>query len=137
VSLRVVRADDATRTVRSRGTTDGDGWSSRLAKLIPAEALGLYGTGQALVPPGRAEVLAGLAFVCLLFAAALRYVATMDPRTGKPQWVAIAIAGMSFILWVVALRPPVGPLDLGDNYFLAALVALIWGAVVPAFYKGD
>jgi hypothetical protein len=143
VSLRIVRAEDPTRSVRGGGAgrvvaaAESDGWAARLAKLIPAEALGLYGAGQAMVPAGRTDALLALAAICLLFTAALRYVATRDPATRQPQWAAVAIAVASFALWLIALRPPVGPFDLGDNYFLAALGALVWGSVVPAFYKGD
>jgi hypothetical protein len=132
MSLRITNPATSARTV-----AQGDGWPSRLAKLIPAEALGLYGAGQALVPAERNDGRLVLAVAALLFAGALRYVATRDPQTGLPQWPAVAIAMISFALWVLALRVPAGPFDLGENSFYAALFALLWGTVVPAFYKGD
>ena len=80
MSLRITSGS----TLRS-ANNDPDGWPSRLAKLIPAEALSLYGAGQALVPRGRTEDLVLLAVVSVVFAAALRYVATKDPATKRPQ----------------------------------------------------
>jgi len=114
----------------------GDGWPSRLAKLIPAEALGLYGAGTAIVPTGNKSGLWVLAAASLLVAAAVRFFATRDD-TGRPQWAAIAIAMVSFALWVTALAPEAGPIDLGANAFYAALAALIWATVVPIFYTGS
>jgi len=113
-----------------------DGWAARLAKLIPAEALGLYGAGSALVPDDKVVGLWILAAACLVFAGALRYVATQDDA-GKPQIIAVVLALISFVLWVVALQPPSGPVDLGDNAYLGGLAALLWGTIVPAFYKGE
>lgn len=132
MSLRIVNPATGARAV-----AEPDGWASRLAKLVPAEALGLYGTGQALVPADRPDGRMVLAAASLLFAGGLRYLATRDPQTGEPQWPAIIIAMISFSLWVVALRPPAGPFALGANSFYAALLALVWGTVLPAIYKGD
>lgn len=119
------------------GDSDGqDNWSSRLAKLIPAEALGLYGAGQAIVPADRSDGLWVLAACSLVLAAILRWRATRD-ATGKPQYGAVCIALVSFVLWIMALKPPSGPIDLGVNAFYASLGALTWGTVLPIVYKGD
>jgi hypothetical protein len=118
------------------GSADADSWASRLAKLIPAEALGLYGAGQAIVPKDRPEGLWVLAAASLLLAGSIRWIATRDDD-GRPQYRAVAIALFSFVLWVAALKPPTGPLDLGENAFYASLAALIWATTLPVFYKGD
>jgi hypothetical protein len=130
MGLRIVASTAALNT-----TQEPDGWASRVAKLIPAEALGLYGAGLPLIPHNRIDGLWALAAVSLVFAGVLRFVATRDAQ-GKPQWAAIGIAAVSFALWVTALQPPAGPVDLGANAFYASLAALAWGTILPVFYKG-
>lgn len=127
------------RPTRNRAVDDEnniDNWSDRVVKLIPAEALGLYGAGSAIVPDDKVQGLWILSVACFLVTIIFRYQATRG-SDGKPQLIAIAISVISFALWLVALSPPVGPFDLGENAYLGALFALIWGVMVPAFYKGD
>lgn len=124
----------------------GDEWSTRIAKLIPAEALGLYGSAVALVPdtPYRTAALWVIVAVCVALTAIVRYRATRDPLTGKPQITAIGIALVSFLIWLAALggtasgamtvSPIVLPAGLG---FAGSLAALLWGTMVPYFYEGD
>ena len=89
-----------------------------------------------MVPTGRSDGLWVLAVCCLVLAAALRWRATLD-EAGKPQWAAVLIALVSFGLWIVALKPPSSPIDLGASAFYASLAALLWGTVLSIFYKGD
>ena len=114
-----------------------DNWSDRLIKLIPAEALGLYGTGSSIVPDDEKfkYALWILALVCLGFTVIFRLQATKG-KNGTPQYTSVFVASVSFILWVLALAPPVGPIDLGEHGFMAALIALFWATAVPIFYKG-
>ncbi|MEM7120576.1 MAG: hypothetical protein AAF563_04815 [Pseudomonadota bacterium] len=166
MSLRIVSkrgaAAGASPQPMAGGPQDDDGWSSRIAKLVPAEALGLYGTGLAVLGRSKenettdtlaantaGEVFLSLAgdppltgllilFVaCLVICVVVRYRATQDPVSKKPQWAAVIVAAVSFIIWVVVLEPPAGPVSLGEYSYLGALVAVIWGAGVPLFYKGD
>lgn len=122
-------ASKATRTV-------GDDWSSRLVKLLPAEALSMYGAGQALVPAGKTEALFVLALFCILFTGWLRFNATREENK-QAQYGAIAIAIFSFVLWLLTLPAPAGPIDLGEHKYIAALAALVWTTVLPSLYKGD
>lgn len=124
------------------GATSGDDYGSRIAKLIPAEALGLYGSAVALVnsPNERAETVAlwVIVLVCCMLAVIIRYRATLDPATRRPQWTAIVIALVSFLLWLTALGPPTSPIPLPDDLkFAGGLAAMLWGTVVPYFYKGE
>jgi len=112
-----------------------DSWSDRIVKLIPAESLGLYGTGSAIVPDDQKAGLWILVAACLILTIVLRHTATKD-EDGKPQFIAICISIVSLLLWLTALSPPVGPFDLGPNAYLGALLALIWGVLIPAIYKG-
>lgn len=114
----------------------GDDWSSRLVKLLPAEALSLYGTGQAMIPDGKREALFILAVFCILFTGLLRYNATRE-KDGHAQYGAIAIAIFSFVLWLLTLPSPAGPVDLGSHRYIAALAALTWTTILPTLYKGD
>ena len=114
----------------------GNSWTARLAKLIPGEALALYGAGQTIVPDNQPAGLWILAAGCLVLIGILRWKGTQDGSL-PPQIPAIIIAAISFLLWVVALQPPAGPLDLGDKAWVAALVSLLWATIVPLIYKGD
>ncbi len=124
------------------GTTTGDDYGSRIAKLIPAEALGLYGSAVALVnSPNEAAERAALwviVLVCCVLTVVIRYRATLDPATKRPQWKAIIIALVSFLLWLTALGPRTSPIPVRDDFkFAGALAALLWGTMVPYFYKGE
>jgi hypothetical protein len=117
--------------------TDQDGWLSRLTKLIPAEALVLYGAGQALIPNRSIGGIRVLAFACLLFSGFVRFRVTRDGAAGGPQWLAIFISSVSFLLWLLTLKPPAGPFDLGDHAYYASLLSLFWVTFLPYVYKGD
>lgn len=144
MSLRIVQKTDNEGVAQ----TESDEWSTRIAKLVPAEALGLYGSAVALVPetPYRMAALWVIVLVCGGLAGIVRYRATRDPLTGKPQVAAIGIALVSFLIWLVALggsepapgslavSPIVLPAGLG---FAGSLAALLWGTMVPYFYTGD
>lgn len=121
---------------------EGDDWGSRIAKLVPAEALGLYGSAAALVtaPPGstRTISLSVIALIAAGFAIFIRYRSTYDPATKAPQWSAIGISLVSFFLWLLALGTPTSPIGMpADLSFVAPVAALIWGTLLPHLYKGD
>ncbi len=121
--LRVTRADD---------------WLTRLAKLIPAEALAFYGTVSGMIPaaePGRRTYLLVLAVLTAIFTAFLRLRAT---GPGKPQVGAVAIAVASFLFWAAALPGDASPFPIpADKHWLAGVAAFVWVTVVTTFYKGD
>ncbi len=145
MSLRIIPQTDEEGVAGQ----DGDEWSTRIAKLIPAEALGLYGSAVALVPdtPYRLAALWVVATICGGLTIVVRYRATRDPRTGAPQVAAIVIALISFLIWLAALGGTastaagsllVSPIILPTGLeFAGSLVALLWGSVVPYFYTGD
>ncbi|TAL04098.1 MAG: hypothetical protein EPO08_02470 [Rhodospirillaceae bacterium] len=123
---------------------DGDEWGTRIAKLIPAEALALYGSAASVVPlpgaPGgeyRESALIVLSLICLGLSAWLR-TRTTGGAAGKPQWAAVMISLISFVIWLVAIGPPTSPLPLPAGLqFVGAFVAVIWSAIVPYLYEGD
>ena len=123
----------------------GDDWSSRIVKLIPAEALGLYGTAIGLIAAlSEVEQRIGIwlvSAVCILIIVMLRLRATRDPASGRgPQMQAIAISVISFVIWLAALAATGASISpfAGLPYLgIAPLLALLWGTVVPYFYQGD
>lgn len=122
------------------GGDEGDDWGTRIAKLIPAEALGLYGSAVALVPiasSARGTALWIIVAVCCVLTILIRYRATLDPTTHQPQWPAIGIAIVSFLIWLLALGVPTSPIALpADLTFAGPLAALLWGTMVPYLYRG-
>ncbi|MCE7796380.1 hypothetical protein LWE61_07370 [Sphingobium sufflavum] len=146
MSLRIV---PVTNLETVGGSDPSDGWSTRIAKLIPAEALGLYGTAVAMVheTPYRVAALWVIALFCILLVFLIRSQATRDPRTGKPQYRAVLIAILSFVIWLVALGSatgtepgalPVSPIPtLPGLEFVGPLAALLWGTIVPYVYTGE
>ena len=127
---------------------EGDDWGTRIAKLIPAEALGLYGTAIGLVSSMKGSrdstdplALIVIALACCGLIVIIRYRATRHPETGAPQPVAIAVALISFAIWLWALGASergISPIPSDpDRPWPAPLVALLWGTFVPYFYKGD
>ena len=120
---------------------EGDEWGTRIAKLIPAEALGLYGSAVALVPAtaaSRGAILWVIVAICCLLTIIIRYRATRDATTREPQILAIGIAVVSFVIWLTALGAPVSPIMLPkDLAFVGPLAALLWGTMVPYLYTGQ
>ncbi len=122
-----------------------DGWATRLAKLVPAEALGIYGAAVGVVPQvsdkfveaQRLHYLQVIAVVCLAFSAAIRLKGT-QAQGGKPQIAAVVISLASFAIWLAALGKAGSPFPLPDTLAAApAVAAVLWGGIVSYFYKGD
>lgn len=142
MSLRVHAApNSATKGLAPTSTPTGDDWGTRIAKLVPAEALGLYGSAVALAPPpGEPNRLLAqwiIVAVCLIITVIVRFRATAD-AAGRPQIPAIVLAVISFLIWLMAIGEPTSPFPLPDSFAtFGPLAALLWGSLVPFFYKGD
>lgn len=127
--------------IEAPGVPPGDDWGTRIAKLIPAEALGLYGSAVAIVPNNgtNAHDLAiwAIVIVCCVLLLIIRFRSARDPATGKPQYGAILISLLSFFIWLFAVGPPTAPFGPPLGYeFFGPLTALLWGTIAPYFYKG-
>lgn len=139
----------ASETV-SDAVEDADGWLSRLAKLIPAEAVALYGTASGFIASsaGAADLdpasnvwhrdpnilLWIMMIVCLIITVVFRLQSTK--KEGEPpQYKAVAISVVSFVAWVFALPADATPLN--ESHILFTLLAMSWTTLVPALYHGD
>jgi len=152
--------------IRMRG--DGDSaelsgsYMERLVKLVPAEAVAvyplLYNEAKGLADAGnRARAIALVSWIILAVVVVLRAQATAVPHRG-PQWVAVAIAAVSYVIWVYVfggqfgvegwangLLPgfasdPAAPPDPDAaklKSLIGSLALVCWTLVVPAIYKGD
>ena len=154
MTLRVKAAPSGSRaesgTAGSGAAEDGDSWASRIAKLIPAEALGFYGAAAAFLQTGGGDGTDGgtgggtgdttqlwfVAALTVVLIVMVRWVATKG-ADGKPQVPAIAIAVASFVVWLAAIGQPLSPIDLGGYAKLATVFAMFWGIAVPLIYRGD
>lgn len=131
--------------IRKRFAAAGDETSSglkdyleRLLKLIPGEVVGIYLIGVGLIPttykiplttvPG----LWGWTGICLVLVLIARAYGTADP---KPQWLAVFVALVSFVIWVYTIGGPFAASGLYVSW-LGSLLVLVWTFLVPYFYKG-
>ena len=143
MSLRIhglpMQGGDPTATT----TTTPDGWATRLAKLIPAESLGLYGATAGLLPAMedkqtiRLVCLIVIAVICLVFSIVIRWKSTAA-ATGSPQVLAIIISAVSFLIWLATLGAPNSPFPIPSDFtFIPSVIALLWTTIVAFFYRGD
>lgn len=123
--------------------TAPDGWATRLAKLIPAEALGLYGAATGILPPMpdnttlRLVFLIIIAVACLAMSIVIRYKST-SLATGSPQIWAIVISSVSFVIWLMSLGIPNSPIPIPQELaFIPTIIAVLWTTAIGVFYRGD
>lgn len=156
MSLRIVTTSPATRGQALMGVPAAatppalDSYLERLVKLVPAESICAYPllSGYAGAQGLWAEVL--VSWVLLVVSGVLRWHATKG-GTGQPQWPALAVALVSFVIWVgvmgghFGITALIGWLGLGSlaealaaaSEFLTVLALVIWTILIPVFYQGD
>jgi len=109
----------------------------RLLKMIPGEIVGLYIVGSGLIPSGKAMGLAIWTGICLIAVIAVRAWGTADfQRQLGPQWSAVLISSISFLIWVYSIGGPFAAYGLAVPY-VASLMVMAWTFFVPIFYKGS
>ncbi|MDX2307209.1 MAG: hypothetical protein NW216_03115 [Hyphomicrobium sp.] len=107
---------------------------------VGADALGTsyYATG-----PDH-WLLIAMAWLILALVVLLRWQATRGP--GGPQWGAVIIAAVSFMLWVPVMNGSFGIMDLYSSLsgiavpdpierFIPELLLVLWTILIPAFYR--
>lgn len=108
----------------------------KLTKMVPAEVVGLYLIGSGVIPTDRhASLLAWTAF-CFSAVIIVRALGTRDSNSGQPQWAAVVISAVSFLIWVYSVGGPF-PWYLKDAYqpFVGSLLVLAWTFIVPLLYR--
>ena len=130
------------RETASNGAT-ADGWATRLAKLIPAEALGVYGAALGLLPgledntTVRLVLLIIISVACLAILIAVRIKSTAQNADG-PQPLGIAISCVAFLIWTATLGPTSSPFPIPKDFgFVVSLIGMLYVALVGVFYRGD
>lgn len=120
-----------------------DGWATRLAKLIPAEALGVYGAALGLLPEMagketiRLILLIVVTLACLAILIAVRIKSTAQNADG-PQPIGIIISCIAFLIWTATLGPTSSPFPIPKDFgFIISLVGMLYVALVGVFYRGD
>src|SRR5207247_1937041 len=89
----------------------------RLLKMIPAEVIGLYLVGSGVIPETKPAVLTFWAAVCLIGVIVVRAYGTSDPARGRaPQWTAVILACIAFVIWVYTLGGPFKAYGLYEPY---------------------
>jgi hypothetical protein len=102
----------------------------RLVKLIPAEVVALYLTFK--------EATAGWpgtwAWICLGLVILVRSLGTSGEGI-PPQKLGVAVASVSFVIWVYATGGHLIEVNLPAGSIPVAMG--VWTVVVPYFYKGS
>ena len=136
--FRITQEPPATRkATAARSEGDVRPYLDRLLKMIPGEVIGLYLVGAGLIPPGQNIALAIWSLVCLAAVFVVRAYGTSDPAAGlSPQWTAVGISAVAFVIWVYSLGGPFAAYGVHVPY-VGSLLVLAWTFFVPIFYKGD
>lgn len=142
--LRIVKSAVAMQA----GGRGGDGYIGRLAKMAPAEVIAFYLTfrpvavGHMTHDQVEADFIAlSWPWVCFFLALAFRAWATReDARWLSFQPVPTAVAGVAFMMWVLAMGHEVAGLSylpLFHDPRGPSLLSAVFTFAVPYFYKGD
>jgi hypothetical protein len=127
-ALRIRRGARGALAGRAAGPVDP--WLARLVKLVPAEIVAVYLAGRPLAADRFAEL---WPVVCLALVVIVRAWGSSDRR--GPQWISVAIAAASFVLWVHATGGRFPGWTLAAD--VAGLAVLVWTTLVPVFWRGD
>ena len=117
----------------------------RLALMAPAEVTGFYLTFRPVVigdkDPATDEFVLFWPVICLLLAIFVRAWATRkNSSLLSAQPVAVAVAALAFLFWVLAMGHQVSWLSSQWPFTdtrAATIGAAIFTFVIPYFYKGD
>ena len=159
MTLRVIGPGEVTRD--GRGAAE-DVYVSRLVKLVPAEAVSMYPFFHSYASnfyetnfTGPRPALYIVAWVFLAAIIIFRWAMTSSPGH-SPQYGAILITAIAFVIWVhvmkgdfglemVLKKPPTDGLDapraiggMGDiKELLSNLMLWVWTFLAPVVYRGE
>lgn len=134
-----IRGKTSTRAAQTVGAdgsaNDYDSYLSRLLKLIPAEVIALYLVGRGLIPQDKPVGLFVWSVVALVGVVLVRCRATRKPGVG-PQWRAVGIAAVSFVVWIYSLGDVFAVCGIYIPW-VGSLLVLAWTFFIPYVYKAD
>lgn len=137
---RIVRSGMLSTLDGSAGSVGGepqDSFFTTVQKLIPGEAATIFPVGLTLI--GRIPDGSAIAFLwawaVLAITILLRYEQTK--RDGiNPQWLAVFVSAVSFVLFVYALDQSLLPAKLDPSYHpLVSLGLVVWSIIAPVIYR--
>lgn len=109
----------------------------RLLKMIPGEIVGLYLIGNGFIPVEDARLHLIWIGISLLLLIIVRIYGTRDKANHQPpQFKAILISAVSFLIWVYSL----GGAFISYQWHYpvyASLAILVWTFSIPIIYKGS
>lgn len=134
--FRIRRPDaGAMEVARGRSEMFKD-YLERLIKMIPGEVVGLYLIGSGLIPEGERFGLLAWSIICLIGVVMVRAYGTTDAEKNlPPQWGAVLISSVAFVIWLYSLGGVFKLYGLHVAY-VGSLLVLAWTFFVPIFYKG-
>jgi hypothetical protein len=117
-------------------------YAEKLLKLIPADVVALYQSVYGIVleqtdtlAKTTLRILPIIGFILVIF------VRAWGTRNDNGEWKsvqvgAVAIAAVSFVVWVISLgHPIIGVMPLPQ--WLGSVLLIIWVFLVPYFYKAE
>jgi hypothetical protein len=127
---------------------DSKNYLERLLLLMPGEIVALYLAGRSAItgyfestPKENSNIPESVTWVvwtivCIGLLVAFRRWGTSDKvREIRPEWGAIAIAGVSFLVWVYSCGDVFKVALEIWNPLVATLLVMVWTFVTPAFYN--
>jgi pSer/pThr/pTyr-binding forkhead associated (FHA) protein len=108
-----------------------EAYVERLLKLIPTEVVSIYPVGRALLGNGQDGI---WAVICLIICVVFRCRLTRG-SDGDPQWDAVGISAVSFIIWVYVLGSHLPGFPLPSEYHVwPALAMIAWTTITPTIF---
>ena len=121
----------------SQRPTQMQAYFDRLVKLIPAEVVAIYLVGIGIIPADQKPAFAIWAAVCFCLVIVARAYATSDRENNiPPQWPAVIISAISFVIWAYTMPGAFQVYGLAVGY-IGSLLVLVWTFLVPYIYRGS
>jgi len=118
-----------------------DDWLTRLAKLIPGEALTFYGAASGVVPREGDSWRQGALWICVaigvLLVVWIRWNATVGGSRAD-RFMQALIPVVSFFVWLYSLPLGSAPKPIGvppDHPWTGMFAVIVWVTLTTIFYR--
>ncbi len=143
--FRIARDPNAVHLGGETAANAPKDYVARLIRLIPSEIVALYLAGRAAITgyfgasnPGLPEPATWIVWtvVCLGLLFVVRIWGTKDKKLAvPPEWPAIWIAALSFVVWVYSSGDVFKVAFNIWNPLIATLLVLVWTFATPLIYN--